>query len=75
MNNRRQLKPSFEQLWKSLNIPQQFSVSELQRFGYELAFVRTVANGPLAVLTAGEQHASIDSEGQIDLAPHLELRQ
>ncbi len=53
---------------------QKFSVAELQRFGYELAFVRRSINFSLAVLTAGDRIAAVDQDGQIDTEPKVIIR-
>lgn len=53
---------------------QKFSVSELQRFGYELSFVRQQEQQRVAVLKVGPKMASIDEDGQINTAPKVFLR-
>jgi hypothetical protein len=53
---------------------QKFSVSELQRFGYELSFVRQQEQQRLAVLKSGQKMASITEDGQINTAPKVFLR-
>lgn len=60
--------------WERLNMAQKFSVAELQRFGYELAFVRRSPSFSLAVLKSGVRLASVDQDGQIDTAPSIALR-
>jgi hypothetical protein len=60
--------------WDDLSLAQKFSVAELQRFGYDLLFVRHIANGSLAVLAAGSKMAAIDVDGQIDTEPKVVLR-
>ncbi len=60
--------------WDRLSVAQKFSVSELQRFGYELAFVRRSPSFSLAVLKSGDRLAAVDLEGQIDTAPSIALR-
>ncbi|RVT44390.1 hypothetical protein EMM73_16880 [Rheinheimera sediminis] len=60
--------------WDMLNMAQKFSVSELQRYGYELSFVRQQEQQSLAVLKAGAKMASIDQDGQINTAPRVFLR-
>lgn len=71
---RRRSAKSFNQFWQLLNPAQQFSVFELQRFGYELSFVRELEQQHLAVLKAGDRLASVDIEGQINIAPTVVLR-
>ncbi|MDX3772680.1 hypothetical protein QE250_00965 [Chromatiaceae bacterium AAb-1] len=60
--------------WETLNPAQQFSVIELQRFGYELMFVRQTADNSLAVLFNNSRMASVDQNGQIDIDPAIQLR-
>ncbi|WP_337841731.1 hypothetical protein [Rheinheimera sp.] len=71
---RRRSARSFHQFWQQLNPAQQFSVFELQRFGYELSFVREQEQQRVAVLKAGDRLASVDAEGQINIAPTVVLR-
>ena len=60
--------------WDRLNTAQKFSVSELQRFGYELAFVRRSPSFSMAVLRSGERLAAVDQDGQIDTTPTISFR-
>ncbi len=60
--------------WNMLNMAQKFSVSELQRFGYELSFVRQQEQQRVAVLKIGSRMASVDENGQINTAPKVALR-
>jgi len=71
---RRRSTRDFNHFWQQLNPAQQFSVFELQRFGYELAFVREQEQQRLAVLRSGERLASVDPEGQINIEPVVILR-
>ena len=73
MERRRQVR-DLSYFWDMLSIAQKFSVSELQRFGYELTFVRQQEQQRLAVLKAGPKMASIDENGQINTAPSVMLR-
>lgn len=60
--------------WDKMSLAQKFVASELGRFGYDLAFVRTTATGPLAVLRLDETHATIDFEGDVDMNPSVVIR-
>lgn len=76
VEERRQINKDIYHFWEELNLAQKFSVAELQRFGYELLFVRRM--GPqvlLAVMKAGKKLASIDNNGQIDTTPSVKLRE
>lgn len=72
--DRRADEKNLDYFWDRLNVAQKFSVSELQRFGYELAFVRRSPSFSMAVLKSGERLASVDQDGQIDTAPSIALR-
>lgn len=61
-------------LWEQLTLAQKFAVAELQRYGYQLQFVRHIPTGQLAVLDFAGKLAAIDSNGQIDTAPSLVIR-
>lgn len=73
LERRRQVR-DLSYFWDMLSMAQKFSVSELQRFGYELTFVRQQEQQRLAVLRAGPKMASIDENGQINTAPSVLLR-
>ncbi|MBZ9613675.1 hypothetical protein [Rheinheimera maricola] len=73
-NERRQMDKDIHFFWEDLNLAQKFSVAELQRFGYDLLFVRHMTEGNLAILAAGSKLAAIDIEGQIDTEPRVTLR-
>lgn len=71
---RRQTDRDMHYFWEELNLAQKFSVAELQRYGYELLFVRQQDNIRMAVMLAGGKLAAIDDEGQIDTEPSVILR-
>lgn len=73
-HERRQMDKDLHYFWEDLNLAQKFSVAELQRFGYDLMFVRQMAEGNLAVLTAAGKIAAINIDGQIDTEPRVTLR-
>lgn len=72
--DRRDITKDIHYFWNELNMAQKFSVAELQRFGYELAFVRRSNNSSLAVLKAGDRIAAVDQDGQIDTEPQVIIR-
>lgn len=74
IQERRQTDKDMHHFWEELNLAQKFSVAELQRFGYELWFVRQHNNHKMAVLFAGKKMAVIDDEGQIDTEPKVVIR-
>lgn len=71
---RRQVKLNTHQWWERLSMEQKFGVYQLQKFGYELAFIRNTESGPIAVAKRGEELATVDHEGDINLSPELQLR-
>lgn len=71
---RRQNNLSPEKLWSRLTLSQQFSVSSLNQYGYDLVFIRQTNNGPLAVLLSNENTATIDNHGEINTSPDITIR-
>ncbi|GHG67607.1 hypothetical protein GCM10010919_16420 [Alishewanella longhuensis] len=71
---RRQLTGEMQPFWDELNLAQKFAITELERYGYELVFVRYTSSGSLAVLRLGERFAVIDEHGEIDSAPKIAIR-
>jgi hypothetical protein len=74
IQERRQTDKDMHHFWEELNLAQKFSVAELQRYGYELKFVRQENNRKTAVLFAGRRMAAIDDDGQIDTQPTVVMR-
>ncbi|EJI84451.1 MULTISPECIES: hypothetical protein [Alishewanella] len=74
VQERRQTEKDLNYFWDQLSLAQKFSVAELQRYGYQLQFVRHLPYGKLAVLDFDGKLAAIDQEGQIDTAPDIVLR-
>ncbi len=73
-DDRRDQPKDLNYFWNELNMAQKFSVAELQRFGYELAFVRRSPSFSMAVLRAGDRIAAVDQDGQIDTEPKVVIR-
>lgn len=72
---RRQHNLSAEKLWSRLTLSQQFSVSSLNQYGYELAFIRQHESGDsLAVLFSGDNAATINNYGEINTSPDITFR-
>ncbi|WDE05769.1 hypothetical protein SG34_002190 [Thalassomonas viridans] len=61
-------------IWQQLNLAQKFAVRSLAECDYELCFIRTIAGNRLVVMICGENFATIDSEGEIDMHPDIKLR-
>lgn len=74
VEERRQTDKDLNYFWNQLNLAQKFSVAELQRYGYQLRFVRCMTSGKLAVLDYEGKLAAIDDEGLIDTEPKLVIR-
>lgn len=74
VTERRQTAKDLHVLWEQLTLAQKFSVAELQRYGYQLQFVRQMPTGQLAILDFVGKLAAIDNNGQIDTEPSLVLR-
>lgn len=74
VQERRHTEKDLNYFWNELNLAQKFSAAELQRYGYELKFVRNLATGKIAVLEYDGKLAAIDHEGLIDINPQVTLR-
>ena len=72
--DRRHTSPGRSPLWNDLNTPQQFSVSTLSKFGYDLAFIRNENSQPLAIMINGDQIAVVDAGGDVNSTPNITIR-
>lgn len=73
MERREQIFSSNE-LWDKLTLSQQFSVSSLNQYGYNLAFIRNTNEGSLAVLLRDDNAATINNHGEINTSPDIVIR-
>ena len=62
------------QLMDSLTMAQKVALSELGRYGYNLAFIRSTEDGPLAIAMAEGKVMTIDDEGEIEPNPDIVIR-
>ena len=60
--------------WERLSMDQKFGVYQLQKFGYDLAFIRNNPKGAIAVVRRGVEFATVNSEGDVDLNPDIVIR-
>lgn len=60
--------------WQRLSMDQKFGVYQLSKFGFELAFIRNLASGPLAVVRRNRDYATVDQTGDVDLQPQIKIR-
>ncbi|SFC83257.1 hypothetical protein [Pseudoalteromonas denitrificans] len=58
---------SYNENWTNLSIAQKASVSELSRFGFDLAFVRSSQEGRFAFASLDEKYACINEDGEINM--------
>lgn len=65
---------SEDEWWERLTLAQKATVSMLQRFGYTLAFIRSLDNGRKAVVLCDGKPAVIYDDGEFDLEPDIVLR-
>jgi hypothetical protein len=72
--DRRHSSPSKSSLWNQLTIPQQFSSSSLNNFGYDLAYIRDSNTNPMAILLCGSKVAVIDPDGDINTDTNITIR-
>jgi len=73
-NCRRQIQLESSQWYQQLTMAQKYSASELAQFGYRLAFIRGIKASSLAVFICDEQIAVVNVEGDINLAPNIQIR-
>ncbi len=71
---RRYYSPEQTALWDKLSLAQKFAASSLTQFGYDLAFIRSSSNGNVAILLCDGNSATISSDGEIDTAPSITIR-
>ncbi|MFT4929566.1 MAG: hypothetical protein ACI8WB_005700 [Phenylobacterium sp.] len=62
------------QLMDNLTMAQKVALSELGRYGYNLAFIRSTEEGPLAIAMAEGKVMTIDDEGEIEPNPNIVIR-
>lgn len=72
---RRQYHAEFSDIWDKLTLAQKFAASSMNKFGYELTFIRGSATGQLAIMLCGDTCAAIAEDGEINHAPQIKLRQ
>lgn len=66
------LEPS--QWWDRLSMDQKLGVYQLNKFGYDLAFIRNTLQGPLAIVRRNGDYATVDHTGDVDLQPEIVVR-
>lgn len=71
---RRRIALNQSEWWERLSMDQKFGVYQLQKFGFDLAFIRNTDDGPLAVVRRGREFATVDHEGEVNLSPDIVLR-
>lgn len=63
-----------QEWWQRLSMDQKFGVYQLNKFGFELAFIRNLANGPLAIVRRNRDYATVNHRGEVNLNPTIKLR-
>ena len=71
---RRRIALNQSQWWERLSMDQKFGIYQLQKFGYDLAFIRNTEDGPLAVARRGHDFATVDGDGEVNLNPDITIR-
>ena len=74
MIDRRVNNPKFNEHMDMLTDEQRIAIYDLHNYGYDLAFVRNLGNGKLAVLTLEDSVATIDDYGEINTNPSILIR-
>ncbi|MDN7125413.1 hypothetical protein [Pseudidiomarina terrestris] len=63
------------QWWERLSMDQKFGVYQLSKFGFELAFIRNLADaGPLAVVRRQRDYATVNHAGEVNMKPQITIR-
>lgn len=73
-NERRRGAFDAKEWWQRLSMDQKFGVYQLSKFGFELAFIRNLTNGPLAVVRRNRDYATVDQSGDVNLSPSIQIR-
>ncbi|SFD18550.1 hypothetical protein SAMN02745724_03792 [Pseudoalteromonas denitrificans DSM 6059] len=73
-DKRKNIELKIQELLNELTLAQKLSLSDVGQFGYQLAFIRHMPEGNLAVVTLEESIISIDEEGEVDRKPNIKLR-
>ena len=60
--------------WGLLSMAQQASITELYRYGYNLAFIRLTISNSLAFLSLDGQYITVNTGGDIDTNPNCDIR-
>lgn len=71
---RRQYHAELSDLWDKLTLAQKFAASSMNKFGYELAFLRGNKSGNTAIMMCGQTIAAIAEDGEINHTPNISLR-
>lgn len=71
---RRHIGDDNQEWWDKLTLAQKFSASNLSKYGYDLAFIRSSNSGNLAVMLRDGQSTTISEDGEIDTQPNLVIR-
>jgi len=74
MIDRRVNNPKFNEHMDMLTDDQRIAIYDLHNYEYDLAFVRNVGNGKLAVLTLEDSVATIDDYGEVNTNPSILIR-
>jgi len=74
MVERRHTRSSRNVLLNRLSMSQKCAVNNLTQYGYQYAFSRATDAGQLAILTCGNNIATVDEQGDIDTTPEIEIR-
>lgn len=73
-SERRKQKEKYSTQYENLNLIQKVVVCELGRIGYQLHFIRGKYSKSIAVLLCGENIATVDRQGIVDINSDIKLR-
>ena len=74
-NERRNAERDQAKRLSQLSNPQKYSMQSLKIFGYSLIFIRQIDDKFIPILAFNNQFATINTDGEIDTTPNLQIRQ
>jgi hypothetical protein len=71
---RRTIQESSDGLWSNLTLAQKLSASSLEKYGYELTFVRCSSTGNSAIMMLDNHTTIVSFDGSINTSPQIKIR-
>ena len=71
---RRTVQGKSHHLWSNITLAQKFSAKSLEKYGYELTFVRCSSTGNIAIMMFDNNSTTISCDGGINTHPNIKIR-